>query len=154
MKHMIFGALAAALFVTGCQKESSKGGPGANVEDSKNVFSIKVPKTAVDVKQGQEQKVTITLDRGKEFDQTVKLSFELPKGVEITPDDAEMKKGQTEREFSLKADKDADVGEHAVKVTGKPETGEATTVSFTVKIEKVEKLEKVKTVKTVEKTKE
>lgn len=138
MRFMICGAIAAALFATGCNKESSQGGPGAKTEDSENVFTIKVPETAVAVTQGQEEKMTISLDRGDTFDQTVKLSFELPDGVTITPEDAELMKGQNEREFSIKAAEDAAAGEHAVKVTGKPETGEATTVSFKVQVEKAE----------------
>lgn len=142
MKYAICGLLMSGVFALGCQKESSPGGPGAQREDiqkeSTNVFTLKVPKVPVVVKQGQEEKVAISVNRGKTFDQTVKLKFDLPKGVEVTPGDAELKQEQTQREFSLKAMKDADVGEHAVKVTGTPESGPPTTVSFTVKISKAE----------------
>lgn len=139
MRYAICGLLMSSAFVLGCQKESSKGGPGASNDkqnDSTNVFTLKVPKNAVEIEQGQEGKVTISINRGKTFDQAVKLSFDLPKGVEVTPDDAELKKGQAQREFSFKAKKDADVGDHAVKVTGTPESGPPTTVSFALKINK------------------
>jgi outer membrane lipoprotein-sorting protein len=142
MKHTICGLLMSSVFVLGCQKESSQGGPGAQMDDiqkeSTNVFTLKVPKLVAKIKQGQEEKVAVSINRGKTFDQTVKLTFDLPKGVEVTPGDAELKPGQTQREFSFKAMKGADVGQHAVKVTGTPESGPPTSVSFTLQITKVD----------------
>jgi len=137
MRSAFLSILTAGVLALGCQKESSQGGPGATKDaqtDSTNVFTVKVPKTAVKVKQGQEEKVAISINRGKAFDQTIKLTFDLPKGVEVTPSDAEVKQGQTQREFSFKANKDAGLGAHAVKVTGTPESGPATSVSFSVHV--------------------
>jgi hypothetical protein len=136
----ICGLLISSVLVVGCQKESSKGGPGVSKDDQNgtNVFTLKVPSTAVQINQGREGKVAVSINRGKTFDQTVKITFDLPKGVEVTPHHAELKTGQAQKEFSFKANKDADVGQHAIKVTGTPERGKPASVNFTLQITKAE----------------
>lgn len=134
MRFLICGAIVTSLLALGCtRKESNPGGPGVDKGQSADVFTLKVP-PSVKVKKGEQKKVKITVDRGRKFDQAVKLSFQAPRDVELTPADAEVKKGETEREFVVKAGKDAKAGRHSVKVTGKPESGTEATVMFTVSI--------------------
>lgn len=137
MKPLICGAVVASLLALGCTKESGKGGPGAGSQQSEDVFTLKVPKT-INVKQGETKKVKITVDRGRMFDQSVKLTIKAPQGVELTPaagKSAEVKKGETEREFVVKAGKNAKAGKHTVQVSGKPQSGAEAIVMFTIYID-------------------
>ena len=51
-------------------------------------FTLKVPSGTTDINRGKNQEVSISLDRGSAFTQTVKLSFKAPAGIRISPADA------------------------------------------------------------------
>lgn len=79
MKSLFCLSLVAALGLCGCQKESAPGGPGATakpgtagngsetVTNKSDTFTLKVPAGNVNVQQGKEQEVTLSIDRGSEF---------------------------------------------------------------------------------------
>lgn len=144
---------AAILLVTaGCNRESPKGGPGAdkankgtttpgtntgtNTGDRTDTFSIKVPPGNTNVTQGGQTEMTVTVSRGSSFDQDVKLTFKAPEGVQVTPDSATAKKGSDEAKITVKAADTATPGTTNVKVTGTPATGAAVSVDMGIEIKK------------------
>jgi uncharacterized membrane protein len=133
MKTSIVGLLLSALLAfTGCNNQGTSGGPGAsNRSDNKPIvgqaddtFTLDPPSLATKLKQGESKAVAIGINRGKNFDQDVKLKFEnLPKGLSIEPSNSVIKHGETEAKLTIKATDDAAVGEFAIKVTGHPAKG-------------------------------
>jgi len=74
--------MAALALAVGCAK-SPPGGPGATgntkTADKDNTFDIRPPQTATDLKPGEKKEVKVSINRGKNFDQTVHLKFEAPR---------------------------------------------------------------------------
>jgi uncharacterized membrane protein len=128
---LLLGVGLAAL--VGCNRDQS-GPPKA---DS---FKIKGPATMTAIKQGETKMVNLTLDRGKDFKENVKLSADNPpKGFKVEFEPAEVKASdKAEAQMKVIVEKDAAVGEHKVKVTGKPDKGDAQSAEVTLKVEKVE----------------
>jgi hypothetical protein len=91
---------------------------------SEGTFTIGVPHMSTSIKQGETKTISISLKRGKNFDQDVKLAFnDLPKGVTIEPATEMLKASETEKDVTIKAAPDAAVGDFTVKVTGTPTSG-------------------------------
>ncbi len=130
--HLVLAA--SALFALsvgiGCNK-SSEGG----VTGTKDTFKIGAPVMATTIKQGDKQTVSITVDRDSGFQQSVKLDAQAPKGLKVDMDKSTVK-GSDAKEvaLSITADKDCPLGDHVVKVTGKPDTGNPTTVDVKVTV--------------------
>jgi uncharacterized membrane protein len=134
---------ALGLFVgaglTGCTKESPKGGPGApsapnTTGANTDSFTLKAPSATTSITQGQDHEVTVSVSRGSKFDQDVKVTFKAPAGIEIKPDTATAKKGSDDIKVSVHAKADAKVGKEDVEVIGTPTNGAATTVRFPVEV--------------------
>ena len=125
-------AAAAGLLVVGCNKTPEGGSPGTD-----NKFTLTLPTTETNIKQGQKETVKISINRGKDFKQTVKLKVEPPADSKIK---AELSKDSigaadpTEVSVTLDVDKDAPLGHRMIKVTGTPEQGAATTGEFKVDV--------------------
>src|SRR4051812_21759769 len=74
---------AMVLGLAGCNRESNKGGPGADKankgtttstsNDRAESFSIKVPAGHTNVTQGEQTEINVSVSRGNNFDQDVKL---------------------------------------------------------------------------------
>ena len=96
-----------------------------------------MPELATTLKQGDTKEVKLTVDRGKDFHEDVVLSFTAPTGITVDPMSHTVAAADS-KDVSVKitAAKDAPVGEHDVKVTGTPKTGNATSVMIKVKVEK------------------
>ena len=124
-------AVSAALAVTSgiaCNKSSEGGAPGTT-----NTFTVSPPTLPVSVKQGDKQTVTLTLNRGTGFQQTVNVTAQEPKGIKVTFDKSTVKAADSkEVAMSVSADKDTPLGDAVIKVTAKPEAGAETT--FDVKV--------------------
>jgi uncharacterized membrane protein len=138
-------SLAAAVVfgLAGCNRESPKGGPGADKankgtpgSDKADSFTIKVPTGNTNVTQGEQKEISISVSRGDKFDQDVKLTFKAPEGVQVTPDSVTAKKGGEDAKITVKAADTATVGTTNIKVTGTPATGSATTVDLGIEIKK------------------
>ena len=98
-------------------------------------FRISVPTFDTSIKQGQVQTVTVSLQRGKNFKQDVTLQAKASEGIHVAPSDALVKASATpDVQLRIEAPKDAAIGEYRVYVKGTPETGEATSVEFKVKV--------------------
>ncbi|MGD1276403.1 MAG: hypothetical protein ABR964_04170 [Tepidisphaeraceae bacterium] len=123
-------ALALTAFV-GCQSSGSRGGGMAENEG----FRIAVPTFGTDVKQGEMQTVTVSLDRGESFKQDVKLRIKTTEGISVDPTSVWVKAGdKPDVQLRIAASKDAALGEYRVHVTGTPETGEPTSADFNMKV--------------------
>jgi len=146
MKSLATTLLCAALAVSfGCTpNKSAPGGPAAPgssshtpAASSADKFTISAPSGTTDIKQGTTKEVTVSINRGKDFKQNVKLSLSTDaQGLTIKPDSTEIMASDTStsKTFTLQAAKDAAVGEHKVTVEGSPATGTSTKQSFTVKV--------------------
>ena len=145
MKRTTLGLLVAgALAIVGCENKSPPGGPGAvkpdgttpRVTTPENSFRISVP--SVDLKQGESKTVAVTITRGTNFDQDVKLEVASPpQGVTVKFDDAMLKAGAKEVHMTVDAANDAALGEHKVNLTATPaRSGPATSTEFKVEVKK------------------
>lgn len=141
--------LCGLIVVAGCSNESKPGGPGATTkpttsgetkvvaENSDQTFTIKAPGTETNLDQGKDEEVTLTIDRGKDFKQAVKVAFEAPQGITITPPTGEFGADTTEMKVRVAAAATAPVGKADVKVTGTPETGKPVVTNFMVDVKEV-----------------
>jgi hypothetical protein len=155
MKLRLLGStllVGGLLVLVGCNRESPRGGPGAEKAnkgektststasstspDRADTFTIKVPSGNTNVTQGEQKEVTVTLSRGSKFDEDVKLAFKAPNGIQVTPPDTMAKKGGDEIRVTVKAMPDAPVGTTNIEVTGTPTHGSATKVEMAVEIKK------------------
>ena len=132
MKTAIVFVMALALAVViGCQSSGSRGG-GASKDEG---FRISVPNTQTDVKQGELQTATVSVNRGDYFKQDVKLGFKTTKGISVEPTSVLVKAGdKPDVQLRIAASKDAALGEYRVYVKATPETGEPTSADFNVKV--------------------
>lgn len=141
--------LCGMMAVTGCSNESKPGGPGATTKPTTSgetkvvadnpdqTFTLKAPGTETNLDQGKDEEVTLTLDRGKDFKQGVKVAFEAPQGITITPATGEIAAGSTEMKVRVAAAATAPVGKADIKVTGTPETGKTVATTFKVDVKEV-----------------
>ena len=115
------------------KSNSEKGGSALKGEG----FKIAVPTFDTKIKQGETQKVTISLERGESFKQDVTLEIKLFKGEGLTFEPAKVLVKASDApdvQITITAPKDAAIGEYKVYVTGTPTTGEATSTEFDVKV--------------------
>jgi hypothetical protein len=133
MRSAILGLALLIPAAAGCNK-SSEGG----VAGTANSFTMTGPTIPTSIKQNNKESVKITLNRGSDFKQDVKLSvapvdklkLELNKDV-IKASEA----SPAEFTVTVTPDANAPVADHKVIVTGTPASGGTpTTVEFTVKV--------------------
>ena len=87
------------------------------------------------VKQGEVQTVAVSLQRGESFKRDVKLEIKASKGISVDPTNTLVKaSAKPELQLRVTAAKDASIGEYHVYVKATPDTGEPTSVEFTVKV--------------------
>jgi len=101
-----------------------------------DTFSIKVPSGATNITQGKNQEVTVSVNRGSAFKQSVKLSFKAPEGIKITPPDASVKSGENDIKVLVQVGDNVPVGKQTITVTGTPDTGDATSVNMDIDVKK------------------
>ncbi len=125
-------AIAMTCFVmaaVGC--ESPRGGGMSSGEG----FKIGAPALDTMVMQGQAQSVTVSLNRGELFKRDVTLDIRASKGISVEPTKAVVKASATpDVQLRITAAKDAALGEYKIYLKGTPDTGEATSTEFTVKV--------------------
>jgi hypothetical protein len=150
-----------AVAVAGCNQESTPGGPGVSnqskastttsttppeststtttaqkpvVTDKNNTFTLEVPRMTTNVNRGKKEDVTISISRGSEFKESVKLQFHTPKGVTITPAEPVIPAGQSKVTVSIQADASAPAGKTDIGVTAIPESGKSVSLQMPVEI--------------------
>lgn len=143
-------AVTAGFLAIGCGNTSNTGGgaskntggggtstpagdPNKKMDDT---FTIKGPLMAPTIKQGETQKIELSLGRGKDFKEPVKLAADAPKGLTAKFDKDSIAAGDPEKtNLSVEVAKDAPVGDHVIKVTGTPGAGSATSLDVKVKVD-------------------
>jgi uncharacterized membrane protein len=116
--------------LTACIKSEPGGGSTAAKS-----FTIEGPAMAPSIRQGDAHTVSLKIQRGKEFAQTVKLAAETPSGIEAVLSDRTLKpaeKGDVKLELVVR--KDAALGDQIIRVTGTPDAGTATSLDVKVKV--------------------
>ena len=121
----------ALMTIYGCYSSSEKGGSVLKGEG----FKIAVPTFNIEIKQGETQSVTVSVERGESFKQDVKLAIKTTKGISIEPTDVMVKASDTpDVQIMITVPKVAALGVYSVSVIGTPKTGEATSTEFNVKV--------------------
>lgn len=144
MKRSLFALVFAGLIAAGGCTQEESGGPGVRTADEQNrvmpptdTFKVDVPNMTQTLKQGETKTVEIKINREKNFDENVTLSFtDLPQGVSIDPSQAIVAAGDTGVTATVKAEPDAALGEFDVIVKGTPATGAVAQSEMKLKIEK------------------
>ena len=126
---MMIGMTLLVPVVLGCQ--SPRGGGMSGGEG----FKINTPTFDTSIKQGETQNVTISLKRGEFFKRDVRLDIRPSEGISVEPTNALVRGSDNpEVQLQIAAATDANLGEYLVHIKGTPETGEATSTDFKVKI--------------------
>lgn len=129
--------MCVALF--GCT-QGKPGGPGTTADkptigQADDTFNLSVPIFASSLKQGEELKTVIGIERAKNFDQDVAIKFtNLPKGVTIDPAEPTLKSSDTDVKITFKAENDSPLGDYKLKVTGHPTSGSDAEVEFMLSV--------------------
>lgn len=129
---LILSGIATAICACnfGCNA-SSEGG----VAGTTNTFKLVKPTLPVTLKQGDKHTITLTVDRGAAFQQTVRVEAQAPKGLHVEFDKSSIRPTDPKEVLmSISADKDALLGDHILKLMATPETGDATTLDVKVTI--------------------
>jgi len=134
MKHLLSAlAFLALASLAGCGSSGSSGG----VAPDKENFSLTLPTLSTKLKQGEAKTVSISISRGKNFDQDVSLKFgTLPQGVTLDPAAPVLKHSDTKVDVTVKAADDAAVGDFTIKVFGQPAKGKEATNELKITVEK------------------
>lgn len=143
-------ALPAAITLVGCGPAATTGGATSKVtktEDGKTDATVKVDATfkidtikilplTTTLKQEETKSYDLSISRGKDFKEDVDVSTEGPDKlkVELTPKKVE---SSSKGEFQMKvtAAPDCPVGDHVIKVIGKPAKGESAVAEVKFKVE-------------------
>jgi uncharacterized membrane protein len=150
-----------AVAMAGCTQESAPGGPGVStqsksvstqsatpssatattttaqkpvVTDKNNTFTLEVPKMTTSVDRGKKEDVTISISRGSEFKESVKLQFHAPKGVTVTPAEPVIQAGQDKVTITIQAAGDAPAGKANIDVTAVPQTGKSVSLQMPLQV--------------------
>lgn len=162
MKALYTSLIVAGLIaITGCNTSPTGGGAGgtgvtrstsatsrtgatsATVktgESSHDTFKLKGPwnLTDISVKQGETIAKDVTVDAGKDFKEDIAFETKVDpegKGVTATVEPKTWKASDSKKvELKITAANDAPKGEYTIHVTGKPASGQATTVNVKIKV--------------------
>jgi uncharacterized membrane protein len=142
-------ALGALLGCSGDQSGAGSarvGGPGATASSDRSApllgpkegeFTLHTPTFSTKVKQGASDVATISIKRGKNFDEDVALSFDkVPDHVTLDPKAPTIKKGENDVKVTIKVGEEAGLGDHDITVTGKPSKGPGVNEKLKLTVEK------------------
>jgi hypothetical protein len=133
MKQLLAVAAAAVLALgpVACSNQSPEGGtPGTN-----STFKLSGPTIKPSIKQGDTETVKVSVNRDKNFHQTVNLDVKAPDKIKADLDRTTVKDGEsTDLNLKINPAADAPPGDHTITITGKPESGQSTTLQVTVNV--------------------
>jgi uncharacterized membrane protein len=104
------------------------------VTDKANTFTLHAPKMETTLDSGKKKDIDISISRGSDFKQSVKLEFKAPAGVTVTPAMATIPAGQDKVTVTLEATKGAPVGKAQVQVMAIPESGQSVSLDVPVEV--------------------
>src|SRR5262245_34003191 len=144
MRNAIAAVFGFALVgMLGCGESGAPGGANkppsqqSTVGMTPDTFKIVLPSMSTHVKQGDSKPASISVSRGKNFAQYLRLSFEtLPAGVTFEPATTTIKPGDSSVTVSVKASDTAQPGDYAVRVIGHPTSGPDSTGDMKVTVSK------------------
>lgn len=126
------------LTVIGCSQSDRGGGTKRATS-----FTLDGPGMATTIHQGEGRTVSLTLHRGSDFKQDVKLKAEAPVGVEAALSERDIKvNDKGDISLRLAVGNSVTPGEHIVQVVGTPESG--TPAKIEVRINVAEKSDNTK----------
>ncbi len=129
MNRILAVAFVALVAFVGCQK-SEPGGRGGS-----DTFKVVVPAMSTDVKQGEIQTVRVSVERGADFKQAVKLEVKAPTGLQVDPGSTTVQPGDKgDVQLKITAAKDAPLGEQKLMIKGTPDKGESAETEFKVTV--------------------
>jgi uncharacterized membrane protein len=133
MRALLSLAALSAIWLTGCMQSSEGGTPGTKAN-----FKIEGPLTSETIKQGNQDTIKLSLNRGSDFKKDVKISVDAPAKIKADLSKSMVKASEeTDFTMTIAVDKEAPIGDHVVKVTGTPEGGGAAThLDVKVKVDK------------------
>jgi len=156
MRFALSMAALTAILFTGCNNKTPPGGgsgsgsgssppagtggpvtgPGQPGGSASDTFEVKMPSSTIptSIKQGTSETVKLTVSRGKDFKQGVKLKIDTPDKIKADYKGTVAANEPEEVVVKLDVAKDAAIGEHTVKVTATPDHGAATSGEFKVKV--------------------
>jgi len=132
MRLPLLSVVALVGCVVGCNK-SPEGGTTPNAPGG---FKLDLPVSAMkDIKQGETAIYDASIDRDSGFKRDVSLSATAPDKVSVKLSKDTIKASEdTKFTITVSPAKDAPLGEHVIKVTGKAEGGNPTAGEFKVKV--------------------
>ena len=132
MKKLLTAATVFGLAIlAGCEVSSPRGG-GMTRSDG---FNIVVPRPIIELQQGAIQTVEVSVLRGDQFKQDVKLELRPTSGITVEPKSVVVKASASpDAQIRVSAPKDTALGDYRVTVTGTPTSGESTIAEFRVKV--------------------
>jgi uncharacterized membrane protein len=104
------------------------------VTDKANTFTLHAPKMETTLDSGKKKDIDISISRGSDFKQSVKLEFKAPAGVTVTPAMATIPAGQDKVTVTLEATNGAPVGKAQVQVMAIPESGQSVSLDVPVEV--------------------
>jgi hypothetical protein len=143
MKSIFVGLIVTTVVaLTGCN-QGTPGGPGATERTANkpvfgqadDTFNLDVPQMSTKLKQGETKDVSISVARGKNFEEDVTLKFSgVPKGVTLDPASPVIRRGDKEAKIALKVADNASLGDFTLKVTGEPSKGLPASSEFKITV--------------------
>jgi hypothetical protein len=143
MKTLVSSLVVAGLLVfTGCNTSPTGGGnPSSTGPQGKSTtFTLHGPEklTAHTVKHKESHEFKVTVDKGKDFKETLSFSATVEpadKGVTATPEPKELKASDpAEVKVKVEVGDKAGAGEYKVTLTARPAVGQPTAVDWKVKV--------------------
>jgi hypothetical protein len=132
MTRILSAAAAAVLALTtaACNKSPEGGTPGTN-----QTFNITTAPGDTNLKPGEEKTIVLTVRRDDNFTQpvTLKADSQSPK-IDAKVNKTRMEGSDREVTLTVKAAVDAPKGQHVIKVTGTPQTGQPTSLDVKVEV--------------------
>ena len=133
MRALLSLAALSAIWLTGCTQSSEGGTPGTKAN-----FKIEGPVTGETIKQGEQDTIDLSINRGSDFKKDVKLAADAPAKIKAELNKTMVKASEdTKFNMTVTVDKDAPIGDHVIKVTGTPEGGGSPThLDVKIKVDK------------------
>ena len=116
--------------------KTTKTTDSTDVIDKDKTFVVNKPLTDTNVEQGADNNMTVSIDRGSDFKQKVKLQFKGPKGVKVSPAEGMIQPDNDELKIVISADPDAPTGKQMIDVTAIPESGKSVTTQIGIDVKK------------------
>jgi hypothetical protein len=104
------------------------------VIDKTETFTLHAPRMATTLDTGKKKEIEVSISRGKEFTQSVKLEFKPPAGVMVTPAMATIPAGQDKVTVTVEATKDAAIGKTQVQIMAIPESGKSVSLEIPLEV--------------------